>query len=830
MKKLIFGFLLAITLVGCSDDTMHTSADKLAAKDLSKNMYFNRLEAEKGCAVAQEAVASLPTSSKSDSAKPTYECQGDNNTFTSFENILDVKDLTVSTILSGFLFLLLVFGSIVTIKNYSTGNKALTANNLGKGLSFVFNVILRHKVGVILGFIGTYAYMIASGFLDEMDEQKLLKEKSSEIPDFSVKTAFAKSIYDYQICVKASDFKDVDDDARIKIIKTDAAYLIEAKYKYCELNGRFAIDKQGIEIAKANNLFDYEAMQEKSIIENLSKLIESTDLVATRTVIAKKSLDIVKLPEILTCENTPVSYTGLSKEDKAEVIWKDLECASRKFVVNMTKFKGMTEENMDTLAELTGTRRVHICEGEFSEQPYLKRKDMIERYRSCIASNCSESTYACSVALSKFNQVNQVNQVDFLTTTTFNIFEDEPDARSAKMFLGTLNADLVFDENPPPFSLEKKYIAAINVSTNANGNIEYKDIQSFLLNMKLLDWEKAALNFSITDFINKQLDPDNGGLYGMQRFLDCSKSYFTIDANKYDCGSFVYESKLFGYTLLAGGKQLALMNKLLSPKENFKKLDKTDPAYTAANAAMKTVGIDRKILALALPFLVDNLGGVIFEDVFQQNYHSIMGQKGEYYAAMSCVMLSPSCADAIDLIANLCMIGYVVFTWVIPLSPLLMVIPIMNSYFGRQLYKTITIVFFYIIKYGSDQIRRDIDKHDMWIYLENVLIKPMAIVIYFVYSNIFFYIIMMFIVQDMELFIGDIFRISSEDGMAGQAIIKIFSVLFINMFYMLCLFIWLKCCDSLDKRDGTVTHSDGRIQNQAEFRKHAQAMKGKGLA
>lgn len=828
MKKILLAFLLSLSLLGCSGDSVHRSSDSLADKSLSKMMFFNFIESVFGCDSAETA-ASWATMFSNKNTTSGYECQGENNTFVDLSKIMDVEDNTVTVIVGVAVGLIALLSILFAIQAWATGNEILTKNTAGRALEIALNIIFRYKAKSIFVVALALGWMIATGFLERVDEEKLLKEKTVEIPHFSVKTSFAKSIFDYQLCVKSSTITS-DEDPSINILKTDTGYILEGHYKYCELSGGFAIDKLGNEIAKANNLFDYEKMQENSIISNLRTLFQKTDLVAKRAASSKSLTIVVNLPSPMTCSNTPSTYDGLTVEDRTEVIWKDLECASRDFVVSMTKFKGMTEERMDSLAELNGTRRVHLCEGEFSNPPYLKKSQMVEKYRSCIATNCSESLYACSIALSKFNEVSKEKQIDFLTTSTFSVFEDEPEIRSAKMFLGTLSANLQFDEDPPPFGFDKNYVAKLPATPMKDSNMTYEEIKALLFNIQILTYEKAAMNFSVSDFINRQIDPDNGGLYGTQRYIDCSKSYFTITPNNYDCGSFIYESKLLGYTMYAGAVQLAMMNKLLKPKEGFKKMDKKDVGYTAATETMKKAGVNKKILALALPFLVDNVGALVFEDVFQQNYHKIMGQKGEYYAALTCVMLSPTCSNAIDNITALLFLGYGVFAWVIPLSPLFIIFGILNTYYGRPIYRAVINIIYYIIKFGSEQVRRDVDKHDLVTFTENLAIKPLAIAMYFVFSQLLFYIIMLFIVQDIEKFVAAILGISTDEhGFTGQIIVSIFSVVFIYFFYVLSLLVWIKGVNSLDNREGTVTSSDGRIQNAAEYKSYAKALKGKGM-
>ncbi|WP_329028856.1 hypothetical protein [Pseudomonas aeruginosa] len=831
MKKLLFAFLLSLTLIGCSGDSVHRSSNELSKEDISHSLFFNMMEVIFTCELTQTAADFVQTGDSLQKAK--YECQGENNPFADLSGIISIEDKTIAFITKAFLTFALIVGFIFTIMYYSTGNKILTLNNTGKVLEIALNVLFRYKARIIICVAVVAGYMLVFGFIQEIDKEKLYKERSVEIPHFSVKNTFVKSIFDYQLCVKSSDFEPTGESPNIRIFKTNNGYRIEAQYKYCELTGGFAIDTQGNEIAKLNNLFDYESMQEQAITKNLNKLIAKTELVAQRTVIAQNTYDVVKIPEILTCTNTPISYSGLTDEDKSEVIWKDLECAGREFVVEMSKFNGMTEERMDTLSELTGTRRVHICEGEFTDQPFTNKEGMLEKYRACISSNCSESgsTYSCGVALSKFNEMNQDKKIDFLTLSTYSVFENEPEIRSAKMFLGTLSAQLTFENTPAPFTIERNEMVSFPVSTsNTTSQMSYQKVVDFLNKVDLLTWKKAALSFSVSDFINRQLDPDNGGLYGIGRFLDCSTSFFSMTLKNYDCGTFQSESKLLADTFYASATQLVLMKNLMKPKSGREKLKKTDTGYQAAQAGFNSFGINKRIVAYALPFLADYTGSMLFEDVFQENYHRVMGQKGEYYTALLCIELSQTCADSVETVSVGLYTGYAIFGWVIPFAPYFIMIGFLARYHGKAIYRAIINIMYFIIKYGSEQVRRDVDKHDLVIFIEDLILKPLAIGVYFVFSQIMFYVIMIFYIEDIRGFTGSVFGLNAQThGMTGEIIVTVFSLMFVYFFYIVSLMIWISGVNSIDDREGNVTSSDGRIQNAAELRSYAKAMKGKGM-
>ncbi|MCY1556172.1 hypothetical protein D9M68_929000 [compost metagenome] len=116
------------------------------------------------------------------------------------------------------------------------------------------------------------------------------------------------------------------------------------------------------------------------------------------------------------------------------------------------------------------------------------------------------------------------------------------------------------------------------------------------------------------------------------------------------------------------------------------------------------------------------------------------------------------------------------------------------------------------------------------IFIEDLILKPLAIGVYFVFSQIMFYVIMVFYIEDIRGFTSSVFGLNAQThGMTGEVIVTVFSLMFVYFFYIVSLMIWISGVNSIDDREGNVTSSDGRIQNAAELRSYAKAMKGKGL-
>ena len=82
MKKLFALFLLLTFLAGCEGDSVHRAAARMAATNLDNNMMLNAIESQYGCPTT-ESVVSTAQRGITEDARTKYNCQGDNNTFTS---------------------------------------------------------------------------------------------------------------------------------------------------------------------------------------------------------------------------------------------------------------------------------------------------------------------------------------------------------------------------------------------------------------------------------------------------------------------------------------------------------------------------------------------------------------------------------------------------------------------------------------------------------------------------------------------------------------------------------------------------------------------------
>ena len=135
----------------------------------------------------------------------------------------------------------------------------------------------------------------------------------------------------------------------------------------------------------------------------------------------------------------------------------------------------------------------------------------------------------------------------------------------------------------------------------------------------------------------------------------------------------------------------------------------------------------------------------------------------------------------------------------------------------------------YAIKYGSDQARNDIDKHDSIIDMENTWLKPLAFVTGFYLSNIFFLIFSLIYIGNPYEFASSILSISLNDLFVAKVVASIVALLTIYISFTACVMMWVNYIASVEHRDGVVTASDGKFQNAAELGRYAKSMTGKGL-
>lgn len=828
MKKLIFGFLLTLSLFGCSGDSVHRSAEKLDDDSLDHKMFLNITESLFGC---EETKTVVEVVQHWRVQKATYNCQGENNTFVDMHPLIDGSDTILHKLLSVCMLGLMAAYIVFAIKNRSTGTKILSLNTVGLFSGFLIHLVMRYNIRLIFAFFLIAGWMLATGFMKDSDNIKQFQDKAVELPSLTVKNKFSKDLFDYLLCKNSTGFV-TSENPNLFIVKTGNGYKIQAQYKYCEFDGSFGIDTAGIEIAKKNSFFDYEKMQETEIISELQKLVGRIDLIAKRAAIAQNTLDVVRVPQILTCENTPVSYSGLSNEDKYNVIWKDLECASKPFVLALNKTSGMTEERLETLATLTGSKKIHICDGEFVQQAMTDKAGMLQKYKSCINTSCGgdASLYACSVALGKYNRIDEKVNLDFLTTSTFSIYDEEPEIRSAKMFMGTLQGRTIFNKEPIPFTVDRNPIATLPVSIASDSRMSFQKVGDLLTAFDIIAKEQSVAEFSVSDFLSKQIDPGDDGFIGTTRYFSCLSNPFGIFKDKYDCGGYIYESKLIANKFEALWGQITLAKTLLTPKSGRGKLDKTDPAYTAASEGMKYAGIPKTALAALLPFMFDEVGGLLFEDVYQENYSSIMGQKGEYYAAMGCIMSSKTCADVLDSAADALMIGMIIFGWIIPLTPLFIMTGLIAKYYSKSFIKPMLMIIRFIVKFGQNDQRPDLDKNEVVIECENLILNPLTISVGYILSQILFGVIAIFFIGDIVEFTRSVIEITNGDaGYLGEILTIIFSLIYIYLFYMISMMSWVAYVASVERSDGNVTTSDGKIQSAADLRRYRKATTGRGL-
>lgn len=828
MRKLLALFIFLTLLAGCEGDSVHRAAERMSNDNsLDKNMVLNAFEAQYGCDVVQDSVERAQRG-VSDTGKAKYNCQGDNNTFTSVNEPREKGENIIQTVVKVIMVPFLLLGILVVIQNKSTGNNGIKTNVFIFILENAFNLIVRFKMVSILVFLAIFGLMISKNAQNEILEQKVYREAPIKIPNFSIKTGLALNIFEYQLCIKSNTIPQSNEDAAIRISKIGYGYELKGAYMNCQLDGGFAVDRLGNEIARRYSLLDFETLQERQVRENLAKLIAATDVLATRVAAAEGEVIRRSVPDFLTCENLPTQFSGMEPEDTHNVVMKTLECVSRDFVFNMSRYSGMTEKEIDNLEAKTKGRNVFMCSGEFVKQTGTDLAGIRAKYQACVTQNCngSGSSYACGVALAKYNSVFPDEEADLLTIPTTGFYEKPINYNSAKMILGTISVKFTMDEEVKPRKQNGMPIASFP-SSSAYGRMTYEQTQNFYTRSDLFYSEKHKQNFSVSNLIS-QLDPGNGGLFGLDKFFACYNQPYSITPEYHNCQDFPSESKILGNTFWASASMLTLGNKLMKKSDARKKEKAEEVAYSAIKGGISVVGISKKVAAGFLPFIYSE-GLPVFEDVFEENYQRIMGQRSEYYAAMTCSLLSDACSRTIDTIASILYAASVVFNFVIPLGYLLAFITILTGYFAFIYAKGTLAGPRYAIKYGSDQARNDIDKHDSIIDMENTWLKPLAFVTGFYLSNIFFLIFSLIYIGNPYEFASSILSISLNDLFVAKVVASVVALLTIYISFTACVMMWVNYIASVEHRDGVVTASDGKFQNAAELGRYAKSMTGKGL-
>lgn len=829
MKKVLALIFLLTFLAGCENDSVHRASARMAAdKEISHDMMLNAMEAQYGCPYAESAVE-LAQRGVPDEQKAKYICQGDNNTFTSVNEPREKGNTIIQVIVGIVLAPLIVLSIILGIKNRSTGTPILSKNAVMSIIEHAFNLIIRFKMVYILLIAAIFGLMITTNAGYEIKEKMVYREDPIKIPNFSVKTGLALNIFEYQLCIKASTLPSSTTNSSIRISKQGYGYKIKAGYLNCQLDGGFAVDRLGNDIAKKLSLLDYELLQERTVRENLSPLIAATDALAQRVANAEKQIIRRNIPEYLTCENLPTDFSGLEPEDMHEVVMKSLECSSREFVFKMSKYSGMTEKLIDDNEIKNGNRNVYMCSGDFFMHTGTDLAGIRAKYQSCVTANCngSGSSYACGVALAKLDSVTEDKKINLLTITTSGFYEKPISYRSTKMILGTIATRFTMVEEATPPNDEDQPVASFPSST-VHGRMSYEATNNFYTQSDLIYAEKNKQEFSISKLIS-MLDPGNGGLFGIDKFFTCYNQPYTVTPEGFNCSDFDSESKILGNTMWASASMLTLGNKLLKPTGGRTKEKAEEVAYGAMKGGLNVLGVTKKATAFFLPFIYSE-GLPVFEDVFEENFQRVMGQRSEYYAAMTCIQLSSSCSATIDTVASLLYAASVVFNFVMPLAYLFAFIAILAGYLAFIYAKGILAGPRYAIKYGSHDMRKDLDKHDSIIDIENVALKPISMFVGFYLSNMFFVVFSLIYIGNPYEFATAVLSIGVDDLLAGKVVASIVALLVIYIAFVSCgVMTWIHYIASVENRDGSVTNSDGKIQNAAELGKYAKTMTGKGL-
>lgn len=838
MKKILLALILPL-LVSCGE-MQEASHQRAITEDQNTEILNNFIEASSpNCAFAQRVIKDKSSSNifKEDTITPDYQCQGENNTF----NNTGGKSLTrIQLVLS---ILVMVLTAIVLYLTYNEYIATKMAQNTRRQKNIAVTIMFQLFMSSLVAFF-FYIALTIFGIGSEwsttqskaIDAVSRFRERSESLPNASGKEERLIGLLEYAICVKATSFKSSKHDSSLRITKSSIGYVINGKYERCDLAGGVATDAKGIMIAKQYNVAqNYESLQEQAITTAFRNYMLKADQVASKYVAGDKA---VFFNDKFNEKDLNCSMSSLLSVDTPNLDKRDLEkykvfankCFTDDFIFELNKTPGLTKESLEAHYEETGNRMISICDGSFTSQRVnVKRDDIIEQYKACVDKNCTSaaSPYACGTALNKY-----FSTVDDRYSTLFTLPRSDSrrrivDNSSAEKISNSVNTHFSFLKEEQYYQLASNYVEKLNVSTNV-GRMTFGDIkEAFEKGDKGL-LEKAA-SFLSFDKVMGIFHGDDGA-FGSGRYLLCIQ-HPNVTIGRFDCGNLSEETQRFGYTLSASGFFLKLGMSMYTAPEKRIKPSSADFSYSATEKALSIFipkAKVKKILATYLPFISDGVGVIAGDDIYNSNFHSVTGQKLEYYALMALVAMNESAAEIVGWTANMLTASGQYFVYVLPLTDYFMWLTMLTALIYQLYFAPVTMSIHHVSRMFSPSESKHIDRPEAILWLEILFFTPINIVTAFKIYPLILMILIKFAFGDLDEFSASL--VKWDSGLGLTLLIVLFSLLLlVTMFIAVAKLPTIMIKQFSSAAHGNASKYDVFAQEAHDMKDMAKAYKGKIL-
>lgn len=835
MKKIILALSL-ITILGCNPDTIQKAAhERSLNEDPSLNIRNNVIESlSPNCETAQDVVKfsngkyfldGVMTSTK-------YECLNDNNLFNNLNGETIWKGKAAISIFAGTLVTLSLF--LILLGKNAALMEQERQRTINKGAKFV-RALATGLVISLLSYIVIYVLGVSIGWASAMNDSNnartKYKEASAPIPNFSVKSGRMINIVEYLICVKAKNLGDSHQDPSIKFFKASWGVGYKASYEICDLEGGIAFDTRGIALGQTIG-FDYESFQTESIIRHLSNFIKDADQIATTY---SKGLHGSLMtydfkPEGLGCDigsltSVDTTYFNARQLEKYKVYAND--CRSQELVFQLVKANGMTRESIEQQEKSLNHRNIQVCSGTYEDKPMLTKDEQKAVYKACIAQNCTDSgsPYACGTALNKYAYVTDDRFQSALLLPISDPTRRSSSNDSAETMVNSLNARFSFLDNRIYFQNVADVISSVSVS-NKQGDITISEVKkafdtgdkSYLEKaMSYMSFEKILAYFNTSD-----------GFAGTQRFIDCLQHPNAMYRG-FDCGSNFEEMQRYGMTLTATALQLKLGNSLYNSPVKRAKAKANDFQLAAAEKSLSSMfseKVTKRSLAMFIPVISDGVGLVAGEKVFGSKYYEMTGQKGEFYALMALVAISPDASKLVGYVSTAMFSVGQLFIYMLPLMDYFNFIAVVSVIFLKLIFNSTTIQLQWIMNLDTKEKNKDIDRSPSIIYLEELLLSFPSLVSAYLLAPKLFTATFIFVTGNLNEFSSNMMSLGTVVG--ATFIASFVAVFVVIMTYSICSSFYGSFKSFvIAKYHGEVTKADLKAQGADEMKAMARAYKGK---
>ncbi len=848
--KFILIAVLSLFLSGCYDKTIQSEVSQSAAttdqlkKD--KDIRNNVVEAWRGCKEGQDIIE---RSYKkyivigAENMNSTYNCSGkdgskgaDNtNPIPSivgetYDIIISRVDWFITGAAAAFILLILLQKKLAL----ASASPLRTKNMAISIIEGIFSYFLALCITSVIFTIWTIGVGWATQMIRMDNDNHQYKETSAKIPSFSYKNIRLQNILDYQICVKNNSFTEPDQDSSIQIYKTAGGRALSASYGLCKLDGAYALDAKGVEIAKSYNMFDYTNIQDAALDKALRNFVNSAEIIAVNY--SKGLHPAIYRPTFkeneASCDIPYLASINTYYFDEKELErYKafSVNCLSREFVYELVKPKGMSMEQVDAQEARLQHRNTYICTGDYRQKGMLTQEESLKVYESCIQENCNTLTspYACSTALNSYFVMKDDQFRQFLTLPASDKRRKVIDNSSSLRVTDTFNAQFTIMEEREYYPETGSKLSSIPVST-AKGDLTIKEIEkTFAIGHQMK--VDGMGGFNLDSVVGRFTGAD--GFAGSKRFVACMQSP-NVMSSGFDCGNVYSEMYRFGLKLTIVGSQLKLASAINNSPSGIKKLSGSDLQYTGMKKIVMTfmdVGMAKKFLAWGMPMVTDGIGASAAayanDDGFADDFFDKTNTYTEFYTMMLFSQLNDGAASIVMNAANAMTALGQFFMYLLPLSDYFIFYGILAATMTEMVFNGVTYKLRWLVNLDATQERRDLDRAVIILYLEKLLFVSLNTAVGFLMIPYVFSATMMFVVGDLNEFSLSLF--GWQTGIRASMIAILMSILVFVIMYKVTSSLMERVSGHSDHfMHGSVSKQDQRIQGIAETKAVVKAYKG----